>query len=95
MRACLLPFLATCALACVSLAITTAIVTCAVYCIPSDADYVLRIDPQTCSATEIGPEIGTRATHCHISHNCNKWQNGFLARDGQPEPEPRPRAPDS
>jgi hypothetical protein len=53
-----------------------------IYCIPSDADYVLRIDPQTCSATEIGPEIGTRATHCHISHNCNKWQNGFLAPDG-------------
>eukprot|EP00966_Prymnesium_polylepis_P213098 4935578-Prymnesium_polylepis.1 len=53
-----------------------------IYCVPSDADYVLRIDPETCSATEIGPEIGTRATHCHISHNCNKWQNGFLAPDG-------------
>ena len=50
--------------------------------IPSDADFVLRIDPATCTATEIGPEIGTRATHCHISHNCNKWQNGFLAPDG-------------
>ena len=53
-----------------------------IYCIPSDADHVLRIDPATCSAVEIGPEIGTRATHCHISHNCNKWQNGFLAPDG-------------
>ena len=53
-----------------------------IYCIPSDADYVLRIDPATGTAEEIGPEIGTRATHCHISHNCNKWQNGFLAPDG-------------
>ena len=53
-----------------------------IYCIPSDADYVLRIDPASCTAVEIGPEIGTRATHCHISHNCNKWQNGFLAPDG-------------
>ena len=53
-----------------------------IYCIPSDADYVLRIDPANGTAVEIGPEIGTRATHCHISHNCNKWQNGFLAPDG-------------
>ena len=53
-----------------------------IYCIPSDADYVLRVDPTSGTAVEIGPEIGTRATHCHISHNCNKWQNGFLAPDG-------------
>ena len=48
-----------------------------IYCIPSDADRVLRIDPATNECVEIGETLEGR-----VDLKCNKWQNGFLARDG-------------
>ena len=45
----------------------------AIYCLPSDADQVLKIDPDTEEVTLIGPAFDD----CH-----NKWQNGYLAADG-------------
>lgn len=44
----------------------------AIYCLPSDADRVLKIDPVTEQVQAIGPAF---ALH-------NKWQNGYLAADG-------------
>jgi len=43
-----------------------------IYCLPSDADRVLRIDPATEEVVEIGPSFRGK----------NKWQNGFVGRDG-------------
>ena len=43
-----------------------------VYGIPSDADYVIRINTQTEQVEEVGPAWP----------GLNKWQNGFLGRDG-------------
>lgn len=45
----------------------------AIYCLPSDADQVLKVNPVTEEATLIGPAFDD----CH-----NKWQNGYLASDG-------------
>ena len=62
-----------------------------IYCIPSDADRVLRIDPATNECVEIGETLEGR-----VDLKCNKWQNGFLARDGQartPNPALYPRTP--
>ncbi|CAD7940627.1 unnamed protein product [Amoebophrya sp. A120] len=42
-----------------------------VYCIPSDADRVLRVDPVKQEARLVGPVL--------FPHIKNKWQNGFLA----------------
>jgi len=42
-----------------------------IYCLPSDADQVLKIDPVSEEVQCIGP-----AFHFH-----NKWQNGYLASD--------------
>ena len=47
-------------------------------CIPSDADRVLRIDPLTNECVEMGETLEGR-----VDLKCNKWQNGFLARDGR------------
>ena len=51
-----------------------------IYCVPSDAMYVLRIDPATEEVVEIGAclegKVGPRG-------ECNKWQNGFVAADGR------------
>jgi hypothetical protein len=51
----------------------------AVYGMPGDADCVLRIAPYTSEVTLIGgpftPEMGNTDKE-------NKWQNGFMARDG-------------
>ena len=49
-----------------------------IYCIPSDADFVLKVDPATQTAYEIGESLEGRT-----GLNCNKWQNGFLAADGR------------
>lgn len=47
-----------------------------VYCIPSDADYVLRIDCATDEVREVGASLeGEKIVQ-------NKWQNGFLGEDG-------------
>ncbi|HCK92569.1 MAG TPA: hypothetical protein DHW71_06260, partial [Gammaproteobacteria bacterium] len=43
-----------------------------IYCIPSDADRVLKIDTENDTVKHIGPSF---AMH-------NKWQNGYKARDG-------------
>eukprot|EP00820_Chromera_velia_P020875 Cvel_29471.t1-p1 / transcript=Cvel_29471.t1 / gene=Cvel_29471 / organism=Chromera_velia_CCMP2878 / gene_product=hypothetical protein / transcript_product=hypothetical protein / location=Cvel_scaffold4039:8758-10065(+) / protein_length=436 / sequence_SO=supercontig / SO=protein_coding / is_pseudo=false len=42
------------------------------YCLPSDADRVLRVDTQSKQVTEVGPSF----LQAH-----NKWQNGFLGSD--------------
>ncbi|CAE7254402.1 unnamed protein product [Symbiodinium natans] len=44
----------------------------AVYCFPSDADFVLKIVPETETVSLIGPRF----------EGHNKWQNGFVGRDG-------------
>lgn len=46
----------------------------AVYCFPSDAEKVLRIDCVTEQVTRIGGDV--------VLMPNNKWQNGYLARDG-------------
>jgi len=49
-----------------------------IYCLPSDADRVLRVDPATEEVVCVGPPGGGGggpAAH-------NQWQNGYLARDG-------------
>ena len=47
-----------------------------VYCIPSDSDYVLKIDCATDEVREVGESLeGERIVQ-------NKWQNGFLGHDG-------------
>jgi len=48
----------------------------AIYAMPGDADHVLRIECGTGKVTTIGPSFE------HLSRCFNKWQNGFLARDG-------------
>ena len=50
-----------------------------IYCIPSDADFVLKVDPATQTAYEVGESLEGRTGRL----NCNKWQNGFLAADGR------------
>lgn len=47
-----------------------------VYCIPSDADHVLRIDTCTGELHAIGESLENE------KFVQNKWQNGFLGRDG-------------
>jgi hypothetical protein len=47
-----------------------------IYCIPSDADYVLRINCATDDVREVGASLeGEKIVQ-------NKWQNGFLGQDG-------------
>jgi hypothetical protein len=47
-----------------------------IYCVPSDADYVLRIDCATDEVREVGASLeGEKIVQ-------NKWQNGFLGDDG-------------
>ncbi|KAH8061596.1 hypothetical protein JL721_8824 [Aureococcus anophagefferens] len=48
-----------------------------VYCIPSDADRVLRIDPATSEATYVGLDLSHLADG--QSRGQNKWQNGYCA----------------
>ena len=48
-----------------------------IYCIPSDADRVLKIDPVSRRCVEIGESLSGR-----VSRDRSKWQNGFLGRDG-------------
>ena len=48
----------------------------AIYCLPSDADYVLRIDCETSEVKCVGRSLEDEI----ISHT--KWQNGFLGNDG-------------
>ncbi|CAJ1373457.1 unnamed protein product [Effrenium voratum] len=43
-----------------------------IYCLPSDADFVLKVVPETEEVTTIGPRF----------EGHNKWQNGFVGRDG-------------
>ena len=50
------------------------------YCIPSDADRVLRVDPVANSASYVGADLGHLAEG--QSRGQNKWQNGFRGRDG-------------
>jgi len=47
-----------------------------IYGVPSDSDYVLRIDPKTDSCEEVGSSLHEETIVQ------NKWQNGFLAEDG-------------
>ena len=48
-----------------------------VYFFPSDADYVLQVDPKKETVREVGPNL----RELERVHN-NKWQNGFTAPDG-------------
>ena len=49
-----------------------------IYCVPSDAEYVLRIDPAKGEAVEIGESLQGK-----VGYESNKWQNGFVAGDGR------------
>uniref|UniRef100_A0A7S4MQY6 Uncharacterized protein n=1 Tax=Odontella aurita TaxID=265563 RepID=A0A7S4MQY6_9STRA len=49
-----------------------------VYFFPSDADYVLRVNPHDMTAKEVGPNL----RECEALRH-NKWQNGFSARGGR------------
>mmetsp|Transcript_19817 Transcript_19817/g.24038 ORF Transcript_19817/g.24038 Transcript_19817/m.24038 type:complete len:212 (+) Transcript_19817:343-978(+) len=52
-----------------------------VYCVPSDADSVLKIDPSNDgSISEFGEDLGYLARG--NSRGQNKWQNGALLSDG-------------
>ena len=64
-----------------------------IYAIPCDAERVLRIDPSKNEAVEIGPAIRGAQNPASVSDNglvtlnpgpldCNKWQNGFVGKDG-------------
>jgi isopenicillin N synthase-like dioxygenase len=48
-----------------------------VYFFPSDADFVLQVNPSTEETREVGPNL---RDYEKIHHN--KWQNGFTAPDG-------------
>jgi len=48
-----------------------------VYFFPSDADYVLQVNPRTDQVREVGPNL----RDLEPIHQ-NKWQNGFTAPDG-------------
>jgi isopenicillin N synthase-like dioxygenase len=48
-----------------------------IYLIPSNADYVLQVNPKTDIVRQIGPNLKS-LEHVHG----NKWQNGFCAPDG-------------
>ena len=45
------------------------------YCIPSDADRILRVDPSTASCSYVGRDLSDIAKG--QSRGQNKWQNGF------------------
>ena len=47
-----------------------------VYFIPSDADRVLQVDPETLQCKEVGPSLRNEA------YVTNKWQNGFSSPSG-------------
>ena len=50
------------------------------YCIPSDADRILRVDPSTASCSYVGRDLSDIAKG--QSRGQNKWQNGFAGGDG-------------
>ena len=50
------------------------------YCIPSDADRILRVDPSTASCSYVGRDLSDIAKG--QSRGQNKWQNGFAGADG-------------
>lgn len=51
------------------------------YCVPSDADYVLKIDPKTSEVSYFGHSLAYLSKG--QSKGQNKWQNGALLADGK------------
>lgn len=51
-----------------------------VYCVPSDADFVLQIDPATDRVSNFGPSLAF--LNQTQSRGQNKWQNAHLLPDG-------------